>query len=164
MKKESGKAIIEMLRTQLEVKEFQHKKEIEAHIFKIDALKIVNGRLNNELMDEKETVSGLRKALDEEQKLDDGGQEDKTQLDVDIKQIIKQSFSDKEKLDLISSLLTSECTICLEEIAAPEDATLPCGHNSWHKHCIKNQLAINGKCPLCRFKPDEDFRDNFNIE
>ena len=84
MKKESGKAIIEMLRTQLEVKEYQHKKEIEAHIFKIDALKIVNGRLNNQLMDEKETVSGLRKALDE-QKLDDGGQEDKTQLDVDIK-------------------------------------------------------------------------------
>lgn len=46
---------------------------------------------------------------------------------------------------------TSECIICMEELAGGTDATkMPCSH-IYHVDCIKQWLERSCSCPLCRY-------------
>ncbi|KAJ2130699.1 hypothetical protein IW145_000903 [Coemansia sp. RSA 521] len=49
-----------------------------------------------------------------------------------------------------------ECGICMEEYKAEEEVmTLPCKH-VYHLECIDHWLKMNGTCPICRTRTDED--------
>ncbi|XP_048132769.1 RING-H2 finger protein ATL7-like [Rhodamnia argentea] len=46
---------------------------------------------------------------------------------------------------------TSECTICLDELAGGTDAMkMPCSH-IYHVDCIRQWLERSRSCPLCRY-------------
>ncbi|KAJ2349635.1 hypothetical protein GGF43_004385 [Coemansia sp. RSA 2618] len=49
-----------------------------------------------------------------------------------------------------------ECGICMEEYKPEEDVmTLPCKH-IYHLECVDHWLKMNGTCPICRTRIDED--------
>ena len=50
------------------------------------------------------------------------------------------------------SSTTEQCTICMDELKEGDTVRiLPCGHNTFHRHCIDDWLKkINRSCPLCR--------------
>ncbi|KAJ2367448.1 hypothetical protein H4S01_002158 [Coemansia sp. RSA 2610] len=49
-----------------------------------------------------------------------------------------------------------ECGICMEEYKSDEEVmALPCKH-FYHLECIDHWLKMNGTCPICRTRIDED--------
>ncbi|KAJ3214012.1 hypothetical protein HDU67_002156 [Dinochytrium kinnereticum] len=52
-----------------------------------------------------------------------------------------------------------ECAVCQDEFTSEGDGEvairLLCNHN-FHPHCIENWLKVNGTCPVCRKKVEEE--------
>lgn len=70
----------------------------------------------------------------------------------DVKLIVSDEELDKLQVVIFSELQTDEksCSICLDEFV-PESQlyTIPCKH-LFHTSCLKDWVAENYKCPVCR--------------
>ncbi|KAL3525924.1 hypothetical protein ACH5RR_014296 [Cinchona calisaya] len=55
-----------------------------------------------------------------------------------------------------------DCTICLAEFEVGEEAKqMPCKHR-FHTGCIDEWLAIQGSCPVCRYRMPVEVEDHNN--
>lgn len=88
-----------------------------------------------------------------------GVQDDPTMVD----SCIQSDFGMVQELSSLGTKaeekgISSECTICMEELEVKQRYKLKCDHSSFHFECIRTWLMDEKSCPICRnphFDDDE---------